>query len=97
VSEDPFFAVLRMRIHMARLAKGIRQEDIAELAQLQLRSYARFEAIKPDKGRFNPTVRTLRMIAKTLDLELPELMHEPRETELALLEERIPARVKKPI
>ena len=95
MTEAPFFAVLRMRIRKARLAKGIRQEDLAELAGLQLRSYARFEAVKPDRGRFNPTVRTLRIIAKALDLELPDLMHEPQESELRLLKQGASARVKK--
>ena len=93
--EDPFFAVLRMRIRLARLAKGIKQEDIAERASLQLRSYARFEAVKPDRGRFNPTVGTLRLIATALELDLPALLQEPDESEVDLLKKHMPTRVQK--
>jgi transcriptional regulator with XRE-family HTH domain len=82
VAEDPFLAVIRLRVRKARLAQGLRQLDVAEALDIEQRSYQRFEAIKPDHGRFNPSVMMLRKIALAINLTLPELVQEATPDEI---------------
>jgi transcriptional regulator with XRE-family HTH domain len=51
--DEVFLTVMRKRIRQARLAKGLRQEDVAELTDMPLRSYQRFEA-RTETRLFNP-------------------------------------------
>ena len=92
MSEDPFLAVLRLRIRNARLAKGLRQIDVAEVLNVEQRSYQRFEAIKPDHGRFNPSVMMLRQIAVALQMTLSELVQEPSQDEIRQIQTLQPKR-----
>ena len=85
MQEDPYLTVVRHRIRQARLVRGLRQEDVADLCEMPLRSYQRFEALKPDKGRFNPSLLTLRRIAGALEVGLEELVGEPSQKELTEL------------
>ena len=79
---ETYLSVVRHRIREARLARGLRQEDVAEAAGLQLRTYQRFEARKPEQGSFNPTLLSIRAIAQALGVELEVLAGEPSAQEL---------------
>ena len=52
VSDERYAAVVRMRIREARLAKGLRQADIAALVGIEVREYQRLERYSASK-RFN--------------------------------------------
>ena len=94
--EDPFLAVVRARIKAARLARQLRQSDAAELAKMELRNWQRLEGFNP-RRKFNPTLETLRVVARVLEVSVGELTATPTPEELAMLEstER-PERVMRP-
>ena len=94
-SDTAFLDVIRARLRVARVEKGLRQEDVAVLAKMELRSYQRFEALKPDRGRFNPSVLTLRRIALALQLDWNWLMSEPIQAEIDELQVQKARRVRK--
>ena len=81
VPEDSYLAVVRARIKAARIARGLRQDDAAELAGIEPRSYQRLEAANAQR-RFNPTLETLRAIAGVLGVTVSELTAEPSLDEL---------------
>jgi transcriptional regulator with XRE-family HTH domain len=81
VPEDSYLAVVRMRIKAARIARGLRQDDAAELAGIEPRSYQRLEAANAQR-KFNPTLETLRAIAGVLGVTVAELTAEPTADEL---------------
>ena len=80
--DETYLSVVRHRIREARLAQGLRQEDVAEAADLQLRTYQRFEALKAERSSFNPTLVSIRAIARGLGVELEALTVEPSAQEL---------------
>jgi transcriptional regulator with XRE-family HTH domain len=82
VRDDTYLSVVRYRIREARLAQGLRQEDVADTAGLQLRTYQRFEALKAERGSFNPTLLSIRAIARALGVALDALDAEPSVQEL---------------
>jgi len=84
--DDLFLAVLQMRIKKRRIECRLRQEDVAEKADMVLRTYQRFEGYK-SKEFFNPTLRKVRAIAKALDTTVSELTRELTEEEVATLDE----------
>ncbi len=77
--------VLRKRIKRLRNHLDLTQEEAAELANMTLRHYQTFEIDYPLKTKdreFNPTLKSLRGIAKALNLPLTLLISEPTEDEL---------------
>ena len=87
---------MRKRIREARLAQGLRQEDVAERTHLPLRTYQRFEA-QEEKRPFNPTLFNLLAVARAIGVDLAEFTREPSDTELAELEPQEPRRrIRKP-
>ena len=84
--DELFLAVLRMRIKKRRIECRLRQEDVAEKANMVLRTYQRFEAYK-NKEFFNPTLRIVIAIAQALDTTVSELTRELTEEDVAALGE----------
>jgi transcriptional regulator with XRE-family HTH domain len=82
--QDPYFDVLRQRIREARTRLQISQETAAEATGIPLRSYQILEA-RGSSRRFNPTISTLRAVAKTLKLEIGELTREASAAEVKRL------------
>jgi transcriptional regulator with XRE-family HTH domain len=85
VTDSLYLAVVRRRIQRARLAKKLRQEDVAEQLGISLRSYQRYEGTGTDKA-FNPYVLTLRRIALALGEDTGSITREPSESEKRSLE-----------
>lgn len=65
-----------MRIRKARHAKNLRQEDVAEKMNINLREYQRLERNSSGKN-FNPTLFTLRALYHALELDPGDLLAEP--------------------
>jgi hypothetical protein len=55
---------------------------VAEAACLQLRTYQRFEALRAERGSFNPALLSVRAIARALGVALEALDGEPSVQEL---------------
>jgi transcriptional regulator with XRE-family HTH domain len=81
VSGNSYLAVLKLRVRDARIALDLRQEDAAEAANMQLRSYQRFESPN-DKKEFNPSIMTIRAVAQAVGLTMCALTQEPSPSEL---------------
>jgi transcriptional regulator with XRE-family HTH domain len=85
VTEDIFLVALRKRIKKNRNALGLTQEKAAELAEMTLRHYQTFEIDYPlgSKDReFNPTLKSLRGIAKAFNIPITKLLAAPSDEEL---------------
>ena len=76
---------MRQRIRKARLATGMSQEDVAERAQMPVRSYQRFEA-RDEKRVFNPNLFNLLAVARGIGVDLGEFVTEPTAEEVEELE-----------
>ena len=74
-TDDQYYRVVQMRLAVARLRLGLTQEEVADLADLPVRSYQGLEGIR-DSRNFNPTLQTLRGVAAALRLHLPDLIAE---------------------
>lgn len=70
-----------MRIKKRRIERRLRQEDVAEEADMVLRTYQRYEAYKSEQ-RFNPTLRNIMAIANALTITVSELTRELTEEEV---------------
>jgi transcriptional regulator with XRE-family HTH domain len=81
VSVDPFLSVIRIRIKASRVQLKLRQEDAAEQAGIELRNWQRLEAFNPSR-KFNPTLETLRAVARVLNTSVSILTEEPTLEEL---------------
>ena len=84
VSDECYAAVVRLRIRQARLAKGLRQTDVAALVGVRVREYQRLERHSTGK-HFNPTLLTFRALGRALQLNPGELIKEPTPAELKCL------------
>lgn len=73
--EELFLAVLRMRIKKRRIERRLRQEDVAEEANMVLRTYQRYEAYNSEQF-FNPTLRNVMAVARALATTVPDLTRE---------------------
>ena len=82
--------VVRWRLRQLRLERNLRQDDVAERANLSLRRYQEFES---GRGAFNPTLDTLLKLAEALGAHLEELTRRPTEEELARSVEKDSRRV----
>lgn len=82
-SDEHYASVVHLRIREARLAKGLRQTDVAGALGIDVRDYQRLERSSKSK-RFNPTLFTLRALGKVLDTDPGDLVKEPTAAELTL-------------
>jgi transcriptional regulator with XRE-family HTH domain len=84
VPEDAYWIVMRRRIRKARNARGMTQEEAAELADMALRHYQRFEIESALIGErdFNPKIKTLKAICEAIKLPLTKLVIEPSADEI---------------
>jgi len=57
------------RIKQIRISKGISQQDLAALCNMEKSNFSRLEA-----GGTNPTIHTLYTIAQNLSIELKEIL-----------------------
>ena len=78
--------MLRARIRHARNTLKLRQADMADLLEIDLRSYQEYEAHTPPKKGFNPSVLTLRKLALLLQTTVAAFTAEPEPSELQALE-----------
>ena len=86
-----YLAILRLRIREARQQAKRSQEDVAEEAGLPLRSYQVLEA-RQLKRPFNPTIKTLRTVARALALKIEALTCEGTLEEFTRLAVEEPAK-----
>jgi transcriptional regulator with XRE-family HTH domain len=75
-----YLAVVRRRIQQARVARNLRQEDVAERLGIAVRSYQRYESEAREKA-FNPYAATLRGIALALGVDVGTITREPSNRE----------------
>ncbi|MEX2534142.1 MAG: helix-turn-helix transcriptional regulator [Trueperaceae bacterium] len=85
MTDELYLAVVRRRIQQARLARELRQEDVADRLGISLRAYQRYEGVETAK-EFNPYVLTLRRIASTLGEDAGHILREPSRTEVQALD-----------
>ena len=78
---EAYFAVIRARLKAARLARGLRQEDLSEQTGIDLRNIQRLEG-RSAARRFNPELRTLLTLANALSVDLGDLVKRPTAHEL---------------
>jgi transcriptional regulator with XRE-family HTH domain len=84
-----FKRVVRWRIKIRRLELGLRQEDVAERADLSLRRFREYE----NAGiYFNPTLDTLLKFCRALDSKPGILLGEPTKEEIEQSRKRITTR-----
>lgn len=83
--DDAFLELLRLRLRSARLARNLRQEDVAERTGMELRNYQRLESLT-SRRRFNPTLLSLRGLANAVGISLSELVRDATLEELASLD-----------
>ncbi|MEM7738455.1 MAG: helix-turn-helix transcriptional regulator [Deinococcota bacterium] len=76
-SKEDYAKLVQQRIRDARLAKHLRQIDVADRMNIGEREYQRLERAS-SKG-FNPTLETLRVLMLALELEPNDLLLEPEE------------------
>jgi len=62
---------LRMQLKLARIEKGLTQEDLAQLVDVTRQTIGLIE-----KGDYNPTLKLCTKIAKTLNRTLDQLFWE---------------------
>ena len=79
--DEVYLAVLRKRVREARRQTSLSQEQVAELADITLRHYQRYEAKTPPG--FNASLMTLRTIGKVLGVDITHLVQEPSPSEIA--------------
>ncbi|PPI67366.1 XRE family transcriptional regulator [Rathayibacter rathayi] len=80
-SDDPdhdwarYARELGIRMHRARIAKGLSQQSVADAADLAGYTYQKFEKGESKPGSpANPTLRTLLALCAVLDVELTDLL-----------------------
>lgn len=66
---EEVYAVLGQRIRDQRKARGLKQVELANICDVEPSNLNRIE-----KGRTNPTIRTLTLIANALGMSLSTLM-----------------------
>lgn len=87
--------MIKWRFRQYRVARNLRQEDVAHAAELSLRRYQQFES---DAGaeRFNPTLNTLLRLAEALEVPVGVLLAAPSRSERnKVTRDASPIRVKK--
>jgi transcriptional regulator with XRE-family HTH domain len=90
MSDAVYKRVVRWRIKGRRLELGLRQEDVAEGADISLR---RFQEYENARIYFNPTFDMLLRFAKALDMDLATLLVKPSKEEIEQSRQRITKRV----
>ena len=61
--------VIGFTIKQIRLSKGMSQQDLSAICNMEMSNFSRLEA-----GRSNHTIYTLKKIADNLEIELQELV-----------------------
>ncbi|MGL4610150.1 MAG: helix-turn-helix domain-containing protein [Trueperaceae bacterium] len=80
MSDDLYFAVIRMRIREARKQRGLTQEEVVDKLGMDLRHYRRYEGrVTPDSAM---SLSTLRKISKVLRVRMGILVDEPNTDEV---------------
>ena len=67
--KDPDSILLGRRIRSLRTAKGLTQQELGHQADVDYKFIGEIE-----RGNMNPSFKVLMKIAKTLDIELPEIL-----------------------
>jgi transcriptional regulator with XRE-family HTH domain len=88
MSHELYLAVVRRRIQKARLAKDLRQEDVADKLGISVRSYQRYES-ETREQTFNPYAATLRGIALALNVDVGHMLREPTKQEFDELNRQV--------
>lgn len=70
VKNPIFLKALGERIRNVRMSKNLSQEDLAGIAEIALSQVGRIE-----RGETNPTISTLYLISKSLDVPLKDLLN----------------------
>jgi transcriptional regulator with XRE-family HTH domain len=83
VSDDLYFAVIRLRIREARKKVGLTQEEVADKVGMDLRHYQRYEGRV--KSSSEMSLSTLRKISRVLRVGIHLLVHEPNTDEIKQL------------
>ena len=86
-----YFAVVRARIRAARIAQNLSQDEVANAAGLETRTYQHFENPTPSR-KFNPRLETLLAVARAIGVELVELVCPISAEDLQALEQPQPVR-----
>ncbi len=98
-NKETYLRIVQLRLSNARLAAGLTQEETADLADLPVRTYQGLEGVR-DPRSFNPTLLTLRSVARAVNISLCDLTQDPSSEELQTLEStlknRIPRRAARP-
>ncbi|MGN0190183.1 MAG: helix-turn-helix domain-containing protein [Candidatus Cryptobacteroides sp.] len=68
MNENEIYIHIGNRIREFRLAKGITQQELADKCDLEIPNLSRIE-----NGRTNPTVKTLFIICKALEIHMRDL------------------------
>jgi transcriptional regulator with XRE-family HTH domain len=90
VSDVVFKRVVRWRIKSRRLELGLRQEDVAERANLSLRRFREYEA---GGIYFNPTLDTVLKFCKVLETKPGIILGEPSKEEIEQSRKPVTTRV----
>ncbi|WP_034341898.1 helix-turn-helix domain-containing protein [Deinococcus misasensis] len=72
VQHDDFLTIVRRRIKRLRLERQLRQEDMAEKLNWNLRYYQRFESQNAGES-FNPKIRMFLQVAEALGITIDTL------------------------
>jgi transcriptional regulator with XRE-family HTH domain len=81
-----YFAVVRARIRAARIAQNLSQDEVANAAGLETRTYQHFENPIPSR-KFNPRLETLLAVARAIGAELTELLRPVSAEDIQALEQ----------
>jgi transcriptional regulator with XRE-family HTH domain len=68
-AQDPDSILLGRRIRSLRTAKGLTQQELGHQADVDYKFIGEIE-----RGNMNPSFKVLVKIAKTLDMDLPEIL-----------------------
>jgi DNA-binding XRE family transcriptional regulator len=79
--DQTYLLAVRMRISQARRSLNLTQEAAADLAHLPVRTYQGLESLSEHRD-FNPTLKTLRAVARAVGQTVPDLTREPTQTEI---------------
>lgn len=86
-----YFAVVRARIRAARIAQNLSQDEVANAAGLETRTYQHLEN-STLRRKFNPRLETLLAVARAIGVELEELVRPVSGEEIQALEQPQPIR-----
>jgi DNA-binding XRE family transcriptional regulator len=89
--DQTYLLAVRMRISQARQSLNLTQEAAADLAHLPVRTYQGLESLSEHRD-FNPTLKTLRAVARAVGQTVPDLTREPTQAEIEEIKNQQAAR-----